>query len=150
MGQSGLAAQRMWAPRLVGTGKGEAGWTQAQDLRAPTPIPVLLLQFICCLALKICHRVCNGNTSVIACIIWIIDLQQWNCWSNCPFIWKITTWQDHIRPFYSVSSSKCPCVISCWATNLCTGLPAAPSGIKHRTRVRDCSVPITASCSSFV
>lgn len=40
---------------------------------------LLLVPFICCLALKTCHGVCNGNTSVIARIIWIIDLRQWNC-----------------------------------------------------------------------
>lgn len=50
-----------------------------QGFKSSTLILVPLLEFICCLALKICHRVCNRNTSVIAGIIWIIDLQQWNC-----------------------------------------------------------------------
>lgn len=122
-----------------------------QGFKSGALLLVPLLQLICCLALKIFPRVCNGNTSVIAHIIWIIDLQQWNCWSNCPFIWKITTWQDHIRPFYSVSSSKCLGVISCWTTGLCIWFLPAPLVIKYRRKRREnCSVFIAVSWSGFI
>lgn len=122
-----------------------------QGFKSSTLILVPLLQFICCLALKICHRVCNRNTSVIARIIWIIDLQQWNCWSNCPFIWKITTRQEHIRPFYSVSSSKSAGVVSCWTANLCIWLLAVPLVIKYRRkRKSDWSLSIMVSWSGFL
>lgn len=47
----------------------------------------------------------HGNTPVIVCIIWIIDFQQCIYWSNCPFIWKITTRQDSIKLLFNTCLS---------------------------------------------